>query len=143
MGQKFAQFAHRAALIAGHYVTFVAAVVILIVWAVSGPLFGFSQAWQLSVNTGTTIVTFLMVFIIQNTQNRDALAMHLKLDELISSVKEADNAVMGAEDETDEQLAELKRKYAELSKEHAELRSQMQQTVTGEQPLPSAGRSGI
>jgi low affinity Fe/Cu permease len=143
MGQKFAQFAHRAAQVAGHYVTFVAAVVILIIWAVSGPLFGFSEGWQLSVNTGTTIVTFLMVFVIQNTQNRDALAMHLKLDELISSVKEADNAVMGAEDETDEELAVLKKKYAELSKEHAELQSQVNQATTEKKSVMSAGRSRV
>ena len=89
MGKWFNQFAHRASTFAGHYVAFLAAVAIIIVWAVSGPFFGFSETWQLVINTGTTIVTFLMVFLIQNTQNRDALAMHLKLDELISAIEGA------------------------------------------------------
>ena len=104
MGQWFNRFAHRASTFAGHYVAFLAAVGIIIVWAVSGPFFGFSETWQLVINTGTTIVTFLMVFLIQNTQNRDAMAMHLKLDELIRSIEEADNAMIRAEDETDEEL---------------------------------------
>src|SRR3954451_19529184 len=91
MGKWFNQFAHRASAFAGHYVTFLAAVALILVWAVSGPFFGFSETWQLVINTGTTIVTFLMVFLIQNTQNRDALAVHLKLDELINAVAAADN----------------------------------------------------
>jgi low affinity Fe/Cu permease len=114
-----------------------------LIWLATGPFFGWSVEWNFLANSSTTVITFLMVFLIQNTQNRDALAMHLKLDELISSVKEADNAVMRAEDETDEELAALKQKYAELSREHAELRSRVQQTATGDQPVPSARRSGM
>jgi low affinity Fe/Cu permease len=121
MRDGFARFAHHAATLAGHYVTFIAALALLIIWAVSGPFFHFSNTWQLAINTGTTIVTFLMVFLIQNTQNRDAMAMHLKLDELIRSLDQADNALMRAEDETDEELAELKRKYAQLVNMHSEL----------------------
>jgi low affinity Fe/Cu permease len=126
MGQWFANFANRAATLAGHYVTFVIALAILIVWAVSGPLFGFSDTWQLFINTGTTIITFLMVFLIQNTQNRDAKAMQLKLDELIRSIETADDAIIRAEDETDEELAELKRQYEDLSREHTHLKSRLE-----------------
>src|SRR5215211_1920129 len=73
MGRWFNRFAHRTSTFAGHYVAFLAALAIIVVWAVTGPFFGFSETWQLVINTGTTIVTFLMVFLIQNTQNRDAL----------------------------------------------------------------------
>jgi low affinity Fe/Cu permease len=125
MGKWFNQFAHRASTFAGHYVAFLAAVAVIVVWAVSGPIFAFSETWQLVINTGTTIVTFLMVFLIQNTQNRDALAMHLKLDELISSIEEADNAIINAEDETDEELAVLKQKYDALCTEHEELKARL------------------
>jgi len=125
LGRWFANFATRASAFAGHYVTFLAAVALILVWAVSGPFFGFSETWQLVINTGTTIVTFLMVFLIQNTQNRDALAMHLKLDELIKAVSAADNALMRAEDETDEELETLKQKYEALSQEHDALTSEL------------------
>src|SRR3954447_3261784 len=125
MGKWFNQFAHRASTFTGHYVAFLAAVAIIVVWAVSGPFFGFSETWQLVINTGTTIVTFLMVFLIQNTQNRDAMAMHLKLDELISSIEEADNAIINAEDDTDEELAVLKQKYEALCSEHEELKARL------------------
>jgi low affinity Fe/Cu permease len=125
MHRWFAHFAHRAATLAGSYVTFFAALAVLVVWAVSGPFFGFSDTWQLVINTGTTIVTFLMVFLIQNTQNRDALAMHLKLDELIRSIREADNEVIRAEDESDEELAVLKRKYDDLLERHQALSEKM------------------
>jgi low affinity Fe/Cu permease len=125
MGQTFAHFATRASTLAGHYVTFLAALALIIGWAVSGPLFGFSETWQLVINTTTTIITFLMVFLIQNTQNRDARAMHLKLDELIRSIEAADNAMIRAEDETDEELAELKERYEALIDEHEALRARL------------------
>jgi low affinity Fe/Cu permease len=129
MGQKFAHFAHRVATLAGHYQTFLVALVIIAVWAVTGPLFGFSDTWQLVINTGTTIVTFLMVFLIQNTQNRDALAMQLKLDELIRATDTADNEIIRAEDETDEELAQLKQQYEALCDEHAALKARLGQTT--------------
>ena len=125
MGRWFAHFANRASAFAGHYVTFLAAVAIILVWAVSGPLFGFSETWQLVINTGTTIVTFLMVFLIQNTQNRDALAMHLKLDELIYAMEAADDTLMRAEDETTEELEALKQKYEALIGTHEELKARL------------------
>jgi low affinity Fe/Cu permease len=93
---------------------FLVAAGIILAWAISGPLFHFSDTWQLVINTGTTIVTFLMVFLIQNTQNRDSLALHLKLDELIRVLDAADNRLMQAEDETDEELTELKERYQQV-----------------------------
>jgi low affinity Fe/Cu permease len=125
MGEKFAHFANRASSLAGHYITFLAAFALIIVWAISGPIFGFSETWQLVINTGTTIITFLMVFLIQNTQNRDAKAMHLKLDELIRSIDAADNEIIVAEDNTDEELVKLKAMYEHLSQEHAALQAQV------------------
>jgi low affinity Fe/Cu permease len=132
MGRWFAHFATRAAGISGHYLTFLAAVALIVVWAISGPFFGFSETWQLVINTGTTIVTFLMVFLIQNTQNRDSQAMQLKLDELIRAIESADDTLMDAEDRTIDELQALKKEYQALSskhdalsRKHAELKSQL------------------
>lgn len=125
VGRWFARMASRVAWLSGHYLAFVCAVTIVLVWAASGPAFGFSETWQLVINTGTTIVTFLMVFLVQNAQNRDAAAVHLKLDELIRSIESADNTLMRAEDETDAELARLKAQYQEVSKENAELKSHL------------------
>ena len=108
----------------GRPATFFMASVIILAWALSGPLFGFSDTWQLVINTGTTIVTFLMVFLIQNTQNRDAKAVHIKLDEIIRAIADADDAIISAEDESDFALAELKHKYDALHHEHQSLREQ-------------------
>lgn len=96
---------------------FLAAVVILLLWAASGPLFHFSDTWQLIINTGTTIVTFLVVFLIQNTQNRDAKAIHLKLDELIRSHIPAHNDMIDIENLSDEELEALRSRYAALCDE--------------------------
>jgi low affinity Fe/Cu permease len=88
--------------------TFLSAVAVVAFWAITGPLFGFSDTWQLAINTGTTIVTFLMVFLIQATQNRDTLALHLKLDELIMATKNARNHIAGIEDSTEEEIGKAK-----------------------------------
>lgn len=125
MAKRFAILANKAAMLAGSYVTFLLAVGVIVVWAVTGPLFDFSNTWQLVINTGTTVVTFLMVFLIQNTQNRDALAVHMKLDELITAVDKADDAVIDAEDRSEDELAELKAKYAELCAAHEELQQRV------------------
>ncbi len=125
MAKLFARVAGRISALSGHYVTFLVALGLIVVWAVSGPSSG-SETWQLVINTGTTIVTFLMVFLIQNTQNRDALAMHLKLDELIHSIENADNRLIRAEDETEEELAKLKAQYEALCDQHADLQSQLE-----------------
>ncbi len=106
----FDRFASKAALWTGRSVVFLAALLFTIVWAISGPLFHFSNSWQLVINTGTTVLTFLMVFIIQNTMNRESAAVHLKLDELIKVTSEARDAIMGAEKLTEEEIAELAEK---------------------------------
>jgi low affinity Fe/Cu permease len=143
LGRWFANFANRASTFAGHYITFLAAMAVILVWAVSGPLFGFSETWQLVINTGTTIVTFLMVFLIQNTQNRDALAMHLKLDEIIRAVEAADDTLIRAEDETVEELEALKQKYEALSRQHDALASQVERKTSARaRPSPAASAQG-
>src|SRR5262245_28934371 len=114
---KFARFATAASRAAGRPVTFVIAVVSIAVWAASGPFFGFSDTWQLVINTTTTIVTFLMVFLIQNTQNRDAEAMHIKLDELIRAVKGAQNTLLDLEELDDLELDRIRSTYEELARQ--------------------------
>src|SRR5881392_408334 len=101
---------------AGHPATFFLASAAIVTWAFSGPYFGFSDTWQLTINTATTIVTFLMVFLIQNTQNRDSQVIQLKLDELIRAVREARNELVDLEDLSDEDLGRLQRQFEELRK---------------------------
>jgi low affinity Fe/Cu permease len=125
ISRLFAHFSNRAAELSGHYVTFIIAVAVVVVWAISGPVFHFSDTWQLVINTGTTIVTFMMVFLIQNSQNRDSKAVHLKLDELLRAVRDADNSLIEVEDETDEELAELKQMYEQLREEHDQLKERL------------------
>jgi len=113
-GFQFAEIARRAAIALGSVWAFTGAVALVVLWLLSGPLFGFSDAWQLVINTGTTIVTFLMVFLIQNTQNRDSRALHLKLDELIRSVHAARNRLIDLEDCTDEELDQMQLEFERL-----------------------------
>jgi low affinity Fe/Cu permease len=110
----FERFAASMTRWTGSTGTFLAALGIVAVWGLTGPLFGFSDTWQLVINTSTTIVTFLMVFLIQRTQNKDALAMHLKLNELVAAKKGASNRLLNAEDLTEEELHTLHRHYARL-----------------------------
>jgi low affinity Fe/Cu permease len=114
----FNRFAKVTATVTGHPFTFIAALLIVVVWGISGPLFHFSDTWQLVINTGTTIVTFLMVFLIQNTQNRDSAALHIKLDELIRISQGAHNALLNLEDLTDEEIHQVQERYRTLA-EHA------------------------
>jgi low affinity Fe/Cu permease len=115
MNEIFRKFASHISRWAGSPWAFILALLVLAGWAISGPLFDFSDTWQLVINTGTTIVTFLMVFLIQNTQNREAKAINLKLDELIHAVKEArDNMVDLENDATDEELELLERQFQRL-----------------------------
>jgi low affinity Fe/Cu permease len=107
----FTVFAQRTAQLAGRPVTFLLAVLTVIAWAITGPFFGYSDTWQLVINTGTTIVTFLMVFLIQNSQNRDSMAFQVKLDELIIKLHGAGNEIAGAEDLCDEDLEALHEAY--------------------------------
>jgi low affinity Fe/Cu permease len=113
-------FARGAARAAGRPLTFVLASLIVLTWALTGPVFHFSDTWQLVINTGTTIVTFLMVFLIQNTQNRDSEAIQLKLDELIRSCGGAHNAVLDIEELSEEELDEIKQGYALLARKALE-----------------------
>ena len=124
-GQFFSQMAGRASHLAGKPLTFLIAVGIVLVWAISGPFFGFSDTWQLVINTSTTIVTFLMVFLIQNTQNRDTMALQLKLAELIIAMQGAKNNIATAEDLSEEDLERLHesyRKRADETLDHLERR---------------------
>lgn len=121
MKESFHRFAHKSSDIVGSPTAFITGLLVIAIWAVTGPVFGYSDTWQLIINTGTTIITFLMVFLIQNTQNRDSRAVHLKLDELIRSVQTARNEMVGLEDLSDEDLDALQHEFARL-REHAERR---------------------
>ena len=110
MNKLFTSFANAVSRWTGRPVAFVICLGLVVVWAVSGPLFGFSDTWQLVINTTTTIITFLMVFLIQNTQNRDSAAIQVKLDELLRSHRPASDAFIGVEHLTDEELEDLRSK---------------------------------
>jgi low affinity Fe/Cu permease len=112
----FSRFASSTAQLVGHPYMFLVAVVVLVIWAASGPFFHYSDTWQLIINTGTTIITFLVVFLIQNTQNRDAKALHLKLDELIRSHHPADDDLIDIQKLSDEELDELEKRYEKIRK---------------------------
>lgn len=111
----FSRFASGAARWAAHPAVFLVACASVIIWGISGPFAGFSEPWQLTINTGTTIVTFLMVFIIQNTQNRDTAAMQLKLDELIRASGEAHNSLLDLEKLSEQQLEKFRKRYEQLA----------------------------
>jgi low affinity Fe/Cu permease len=115
--QAFRTLAHATAGAIGSPYAFAVAVLIVVIWAVCGPVFHYSDTWQLVINTGTTIVTFLVVFMIQNTQNRDSRAIHLKLDELIRAVESARNRLVDIEDLPDEELARLAREFQRLRRQ--------------------------
>ena len=115
---SFTRFARWASSVTGRPSTFFLAVLIILVWAITGPIFGFSDTWQLVINTGTTIITFLMVFLIQNTQNRDTEALQIKLDEIIRANRQARNELLDLEELDDKQLTEIHQEYLRLA-EHA------------------------
>ena len=116
MDRLFARFANATARVTGSPTAFLVCVLVVVIWAVSGPFFGFSEDWQLVINTGTTIVTFLMVFLIQNTQNRDGAALQTKLDELIRT-SNADDAFMGIERLTDKELEILHEQCEQMARQ--------------------------
>jgi low affinity Fe/Cu permease len=121
---RFSHFANWTARASGHPAAFVTAALVILVWGATGPIFAWSDTWQLVVNTGTTIVTFLMVFLIQNTQNRDSHATQLKLDELIRAIEGAHNALLDIEELNEEQLARLHKRYIALA---AQAREELKQ----------------
>jgi low affinity Fe/Cu permease len=119
--QLFHRFSHRASRVFGSPYAFIGALAVVGVWLASGPMFGFSDTWQLVINTGTTVVTFLMVFLIQSSQNRDAIGLHLKLDELIRVTKGARNSMIDLDKLTDKQLDALEQEYRRICAEGDEL----------------------
>jgi low affinity Fe/Cu permease len=128
MADFFRRFAHVVSEITGSAWAFLLAVGVIVIWALTGPLFGFSDTWQLVINTGTTIVTFLMVFLIQNTQNRDAKAIHLKLDELLRAQQHARTGMVDLENVEDKELQRLQQEFKELheaTKDELEERQEM------------------
>ena len=114
MNEFFRKFASTTSDVVGSSWSFILAVLIIFVWAVTGPAFGYSDTWQLVINTGTTIITFLMVFLIQNTQNRDAKAIHLKLDELLRAVEGARTSMANLENMPDEELKRLQQEFRRI-----------------------------
>jgi low affinity Fe/Cu permease len=118
LNEIFRKFANAVSNIVGTSWVFIIAVVIVLIWALTGPMFHYSDTWQLVINTGTTIITFLMVFLIQNTQNRDAKAIHLKLDELIRGVKGARTGLVNLEQLSDEELEKLHKEFERLHRDN-------------------------
>ena len=112
----FAQFAQEISRFTGRPITFILAVTAIVIWAITGPLFGFSDTWQLVINTATTIITFLMVFVIQNTQNRDTASLHIKIDELIRVTEKARNVLLDLEEVDDKTLEALRAEYERLAR---------------------------
>ena len=133
---RFGRLARVTAHAMGQPAAFSAALAIIILWAISGPIFGFSDTWQLIINTGTTIITFLMVFIIQNTQNRDAEAMHIKLDELIRAMDQAQNALLNLEELEEDDLEKIRGDYLRLAERaRIELRDDARRSTESTQAL--------
>jgi low affinity Fe/Cu permease len=112
---RFGRFAKWIEHVAGHPITFVSMLLLILVWAITGPIFKFSDTWQLVINTGTTIVTFLMVFLIQNSQNRDTGAIQTKLDELIRALEGAHNALLDLEELDEDEIEHIRKNYRELA----------------------------
>jgi low affinity Fe/Cu permease len=129
----FDRFSKSVAHFAGHPIAFAGAVLVIGVWIVSGPVFGFSDTWQLVINTATTIVTFVMVFVIQNTQNRDGAAIQIKLDELIRAIEGAHNGLLDLEELSEDELENFRKGYLELAEEaRSEIRGGERDTGTPE-----------
>jgi low affinity Fe/Cu permease len=137
MDRIFTRLATAISAAAGQPLAFVMALGVIVVWGVSGPLFAFSDTWQLVVNTGTTIVTFLMVFLIQNTQNRDAKAMHLKLDELLRAVAKARTGLVDLEEMSDAEIAQLQEEFKKLRAQKAQ---ELELLAKGAERRGSTGR---
>jgi low affinity Fe/Cu permease len=131
LNELFRKFANYTSAVVGSSWAFIAATLLIIVWATTGPMFDYSNTWQLVINTGTTIITFLMVFLIQNTQNRDAKAIHLKLDELIKATKGARNKMIDLDKLSDEQLKELEEEYKRICAKEGGDTGQLK-AITGE-----------
>jgi low affinity Fe/Cu permease len=131
MNDFFRRFSQNVSALLGTPPAFIIAFLVIIIWGLSGPIFHFSDTWQLIINTSTTIITFLMVFLIQNTQNRDARAIHLKLDELIRTTKDARNTMVDIEDLTDEELNDLAKEFQIVRERARQIRAQREHREKG------------
>jgi low affinity Fe/Cu permease len=149
MSEAFRKIATHVSVAMGSSRAFLAAVSTVVVWAATGPLFGFSDTWQLVINTGTTIVTFLMVFLIQNAQNRDARVIQLKLDELLRAVEQARTSLVDVENSTDAQLDELQEQFHDIRKQAQDtsqnvgpkpIEPSIARACSGGRRLPAVGR---
>jgi low affinity Fe/Cu permease len=138
----FDRIAGRVTRAVGSPIAVGLAALVILVWAVTGPIFGFSDTWQLAINTGTTIVTFLMVFVIQTTQNRDSEALHLKLDELIRAIQGARDEFITVEQETEEDLARREREMAETVKQVAQKAGHPEAMKAAQRAAEEASRRG-
>src|SRR5213595_2739623 len=125
LARAYNKFANKITRATGRPLALLIAFSVIIIWGVTGPIFGYSDTWQLVINTGTTIITFLMVFLIQNTQNRDTKAMHLKLDELIRAIKDARDELVDLEDLSDEELKKLEEQFTRVRNKAAQRESEM------------------
>ena len=123
INSPFTRFAKKTSTFTGRPITFILAVLVILAWAVTGPLFDYSDTWQLVINTSTTIITFLMVFLIQNTQNRDTEALQIKLDEIIRAIGTANNALLDLEEMDDKELDRIRATYQALARKEREPRS--------------------
>ena len=139
----FANFAQWVSHVTGRPVTFLVALATILVWALVGPVFGYSDTWQLVINTATTIITFLMVFVIQNTQNRDTAAMHIKIDELIRVTQKARNVLLDLEELDDKTLEALREDYEKLARRaKSQTRAPLRAEEVPVRPAGSKSRKG-
>lgn len=135
MNEIFRRIAQRISAVMGSSWAFITAVLLVLLWAGTGPFFDYSTTWQLIINTGTTILTFLMVFLIQNTQNRDSKALHLKMDEIIYRTKTARNRLIDLEDLPDEELDELQREFKKIQKAQQKRRKKVRKVRQMEEKI--------
>ena len=134
----FTRFAKQTARLSGKPVTFIGAALVIVLWALTGPVFGFNDTWQLVINTGTTIITFLMVFLIQNTQYRDTEAVQVKLDEIIRAIEVADNSLLDLEELEDDDLERIRGDYEKLAQK---ARTELRRRRSGDAPDAQQTRS--
>ncbi len=142
MREGFRKFANATSNAAGSPSAFLLAFVVVLVWGSTGPIFRFADTWQLVINTGTTIVTFLMVFLIQNTQNRDSQAIHAKLDELLIGVSAADNRMVRAEDLSEDELRELKAHFEKLAESGEVVAEELEEEAEQKEQAKKNSRRG-
>lgn len=140
MNDVFRRFAHTVSSVVGRPQAFAVALLVIILWALTGPAFHFSDTWQLVINTATTIITFLMVFLIQNTQNRDTKAINLKLDELLKGVRGARTSLVNLENMSDDDLASLQKEFEKIHQHYAQLAREHKALIASQKLSGSGGK---